>query len=371
MDLPVIVLGMGGVGRSLLSQILEKRAFHKREYDLSLQILCLCDSRSSMADGRVLGDEQIHQALKLKEEGSSLATHPLGVVAEDLKDPVGEMVKQGTIVVDCTASSAIIPLLLSAVDRGCKIVLANKKPLTAEQEVYDHLVRTTLPAPSPIHGVRNLTVSRWEATVGSGLPIIATLNRLVCSGDEIHHIAGNFSSTVGFITTGLQKGRPFSQMVGEAHSSGYTEPDPREDLAGLDMARKALILARGLGWKMELSEIDLVGLYPSSFASLPLKSFLQRLPELDHDFEEQIQEAAAQDKVLRYFANIEKGGIRVGLAAVHIDTPLGRLEGTDNIIEISSRWYPTTPLVIQGRGAGVHATAAGVLSDIVELAFTG
>ncbi len=370
MDLPVIVLGMGGVGRSLLHQILEKRAFHKQEYDLNLRIVCLCDSRSSVADGRALRDKQIHEALKLKEEGASLDAHPLGVVAEDLKDPVGELVKKGTIVVDCTASSAIIPLLLSAVDRGCKIVLANKKPLTAEQEVYEHLVGTTFRAPSPIHGVRNLSVSRWEATVGSGLPIVATLNRLVCSGDEIHRMAGNFSSTVGFIMTGLQKGRPFSQIVREAHSSGYTEPDPREDLAGLDMARKALILARGLGWKMELSEVDLVGLYPSSFDSLSPESFLQKLPELDHDFEEQIQEAAAQDKVLRYFANIDKEGIRVGLAAVQIDTPLGRLEGTDNLIEISSRWYPTTPLVIQGRGAGVHATAAGVLSDIVELAFT-
>ena len=154
------------------------------------------------------------------------------------------------------------------------------------------------------------------------------------------------------------------------HQSGYTEPDPREDLGGTDVARKALILVRGLGWKMDLSDVEVVSLYPPHLDNMPATSFLEHLPHLDSDFTTRTHAAAVQGHVLRHVATIEGSKCRVGLNAVATDSPLGRLKGADNLIEIHSRWYSSSPLVIQGRGDGVNATAAGVLSDIIELGFS-
>jgi homoserine dehydrogenase len=169
--------------------------------------------------------------------------------------------------------------------------------------------------------------------------------------------------------TGLQEGRLFSEIVREAHRLGYTEPDPRDDLSGLDVARKALILARGLGWQLDMTDIVVEGLYPSRMETLPVPEFLEALPDLDEQFQERVQVAASQGKVLRYTASVEDGQCRVGPTVVDVNSPLGRLHGTDNLVEFHTHWYSPDPLVIQGRGAGTDVTAAGVLSDIVELAY--
>ncbi len=271
--------------------------------------------------------------------------------------------------VDCTASTATVPALLYALDQRYKIVLANKKPLTVEQEVYDRL-STAGGTASASDGVRHLGRSRWETTVGAGLPVIVTLNRLVASGDEVHRITGTFSGTLGYVMTGLQAGQPFSRIVREAHGLGYTEPDPRDDLGGVDVARKALILARGLGHRLDMADVQVTGLYPAALQSLSVAEFLNALPALDSGFAEQVQAAAAAGKVLRYAATVQADGCTVGPTLVDRDSPLGRLTGTDNLVEFTSRWYSPNPLVVQGRGAGVDATAAGVLSDMIELAFT-
>jgi homoserine dehydrogenase len=186
----------------------------------------------------------------------------------------------------------------------------------------------------------------------------------------VQRIAGTFSGTLGYVMTGLQAGRPFSEVVREAHRLGYTEPDPRDDLGGIDVGRKALILARSLGWKLGPDDVQIQGLYPGEMARLSVADFLAALPELDEHFAGQVRSAAAQGKVLRFAAVVEDGGCRVGPTLVEASSPLGRLSGTDNLIEITTRWYSPNPLVVQGRGAGVDATAAGVLSDIVELAYT-
>ena len=297
-----------------------------------------------------------------------------------------------TVVVDCTATEATVPALLLAVDAGCKVVLANKKPLTVQQEVYNRLTRAgvtgalhadalsdaatatlgALPAQeaSVADAPLGLGRVRWETTCGAGLPVIATLNRLRMCGDPVQRIAGALSGTLGYVMTGLQEGRSLSEVVREAHSLGYTEPDPRDDLGGLDVARKALILARGLGWTLELSDVAVEGLYPQSMADLSVADFMEALPQLDAPFAEQVRAAVANDGVLRYAAVVENGRCRVGPTVVASGSPLGRLAGTDNLIEFHTRWYAPAPLVIQGRGAGADATAAGVLSDIVELGFT-
>jgi homoserine dehydrogenase len=370
-ELPVILFGLGGVGRSLVRQILDNRAFHAETYGLRIRFVALCDSRSAIiepTDG--LFDADIEAALALKKEGKSLTAHELGGSQDDLPAIVDIAGIPGTVVVDCSATDQTTPALLFALSRGYKVVLANKKPLTIQQEVYDRLTR----AGDTGHAPRDLARLRWETTVGAGLPVIATLTRLVASGDVIQRVAGTFSGTLGFLMTGLESGRLFSEVVREAHQLGYTEPDPRDDLGGVDVARKALILARGMGHRLEMKDVEVKGLYPPLMESLSVAEFMDALPQLDEHYQDEVARAAAEGKVLRYAATIQvtEGRVQcsVGPTAVEKDTPLGRLSGTDNLIALYSRWYSPNPLVIQGRGAGVDVTAAGVLSDVVEMAYT-
>ena len=378
---PLILFGLGGVGRALLRQIGEQRSLHQGEYDLRIFYLAVCDSSGAIVEPQDgFTDELLAEILQRKEEGGALASHPLGQPFDSLEAIVDEVGKPGTVVVDCTASDETVDALLRALERGYQVVLANKKPLTVEQDVYDGISRLVPRRPhgravgedgkgDAAHAARTLSHARWETTVGAGLPVIATLNRLVSSGDEIERIAGSFSGTLGYLMTGLEEGRSFSETVAEAYRLGYTEPDPRDDLGGVDVARKALILARGIGWRMEMEQVKVSGLYPERMAGLSVDDFLSDLPSLDEQYRAEVAHAAAEGKVLRYAATLSEGACTVGLTAVAKDSPLGRLTGTDNLVELYSRWYSPNPLVIQGRGAGVEATAAGVLSDIVELHF--
>lgn len=367
-EIPVILLGIGGVGRTLVRQIVEQRAWHANQYGLTLQFLAVADSSSAVIGLQGgLPDQDLLDLVTLKAAGGSLAEHTLGGPQNDLTGIVDIAGRTGAIVVDCTASEITIPALLFSLEQGYKIVLANKKPLTVQQEVYNRLTRA---GGTGATAIRHLGRSRWETTCGAALPVIVTLNRLVASGDEVKRIAGTFSGTLGYVMTGLQQGRPFSEVVCEAHTLGYTEPDPRDDLGGVDVARKALILARGLGWQLEMTNVQITGLYPAEMDELSVEGFLAALPTLDAQFQTQVQSASTQGKVLRFAATVADGQCRVGPTLVEASTPLGRLGGTDNLVEFYTRWYNPSPLVVQGRGAGVDATASGVLADMMELAYT-
>ncbi len=377
-SLPVILFGVGGVGCSLLRQIVEQRSFHALQYNLTLEILAVCDSDGAVIEpSGGLDDDLLHEIIAAKAAGKRLAQHPAGGPQSDLVGIVDIAGRAGVVVVDCTATADTVPALLFARDQQYKIVLANKKPLTIDQEVYNRLTsaggtngsgaNNSGEASSP---VRQFADTRWETTVGAALPVIATLNRLVSSGDEVQRIAGTFSGTLGYVMTGLQEGKPFSAIVREAHQLGYTEPDPRDDLGGVDVARKALILARGLGWQLNLDDVEVEGLYPPELDRLTVTEFMDALPQLDEHFQHRVAEAASTGKVLRFAAQVEDGICRVGPTLVAAASPLGRLSGTDNLVEFTTRWYNPNPLVVQGRGAGTDVTAAGVLSDIIELAYT-
>lgn len=369
-SIPVILFGVGGVGRALVRQIVTQRRFHATTYDLQLQFQALCDSDGAVIETAGLTDTQLRELLEFKEQGGKLAHHALGGPQNNPAAIVDIAGRESTLVVDCTASAETVPALTLALTRGYRIVMANKKPLTVEQEVYDRLTSAGVTGSVATGPVRHLGRTRWETTVGAGLPVIVTLNRLVASGDPVTRIAGTFSGTLGYVMTGLQAERPFSEIVREAHKLGYTEPDPRDDLGGIDVARKALILARGIGWRLDMTDVQVTGLYPVEMSRLSVAEFLEALPALNSQFRAQVEDAKASGQVLRYAATVADGRCTVGPVVVDANSPLGRLSGTDNLVEFHTQWYSPNPLVIQGRGAGVDATAAGVLSDMIELAYT-
>jgi aspartokinase/homoserine dehydrogenase 1 len=352
---PLILLGLGNVGRALLSRIRAGRAHHRKRYGLEFAIEAVSDSSGAVRLGnRPPANDELDAILRHKEAGRSLAEAREFEGPIELEELVRQLCRPGCIVVDCTASCETVWILREALARGGSIVLANKKPLTQEQEIYAEL--TAWPGRC-----------RWETTVASNLPVISVLNRIVATGDEVHRIMGTVSGTLGFVMFGLQEGRNFSELVREAFESGATEPDPREDLGGMDVARKALILARGLGWQLELSNVQVQGLIPSSCREISVDTFLGSAESLDEQYQNLVEAALARGATLRYVVTIEDASCRVGVEEVALQSPLGRLKGNDNLVQIHSSIFSPTPLILQGRGSGVEATASGILSDILEL----
>jgi aspartokinase/homoserine dehydrogenase 1 len=238
-------------------------------------------------------------------------------------------------------------------------VLANKRPLAEARGVSGGLAQS-----AARHGRRML----HEATVGAGLPIIDTIGKLQESGDEVLGIEGCPSGTLGYLFGELGHGTSFSTALRTAMTLGYTEPDPREDLSGMDVARKALILGRLIGFEGDLDQVDVESLVPIELRAIGAEQFLARLPELDSLWRARVDDAAVSGRVLRYRATVSPTSVRVGLTAVDSSSPLATLTGTDNQFAISTRRYHDHPIVITGPGAGVGVTAAGVLNDVLKLA---
>lgn len=353
-EMPLIVFGAGKVGRALVRQMVDAAGFHAIRHGLALRLVAWCDHDGALVDEKGIAPEVLRATIDAKARGVPLAETEHGYHQDDLQAIVDVAGQEGTVVADVTATDATVPALELALKRGYAVGTANKAPLAGRQEVFERLTRSGR--------------FRYESTVGSAVPVIETTLGLVRSADQVHAIRGALSGTLGFVSTGLQAGRAFSELVREAMDRGYTEPDPRIDLGGVDVARKALILARTLGWTLELSDVAVESLVPAQFAGLSLAEFIERLPEVDEDFRQRVSSADTDGAVLRYVAELKDGRARVGLQALPLDTALGRLQGNDNLVAFHTRYYPDTPLVLQGRGAGVEAAAAGVHSDIVALA---
>ena len=188
------------------------------------------------------------------------------------------------------------------------------------------------------------------------------------AGDRIGIVLGCFSGTLGYLMSQLEAGVPFSQAVSDAHRLGYTEPDPRDDLSGMDVGRKALILARTLGRKLDMRDVAVEPLFPAALGAPDPAVFVKKLAAMDADYAKRLEGARRKKKVLRYVARIGTRGVRVGLEEVPESSPMGRLRGTDNQVAIYTKRYKTNPLVVTGPGAGADVTAAGVLNDIVAIA---
>ncbi|XP_059659755.1 uncharacterized protein LOC132306391 isoform X2 [Cornus florida] len=369
-SIPLILMGCGGVGRQLLQHIVSCRSLHAKQ-GVRLRLVGVCDSKSLVVASDVftmdLDDAFLAEVCRVKLNGSSLLTLSNFGQCEvfsntESMEKVTEIAARlgkstGLALVDCSASSETTGVIRKVIDLGCCVVLANKKPLTSSMEDYDKLVS---------HPRR----IRHESTVGAGLPVIASLNRMLSSGDPIHRLIGSLSGTLGYVMSEVEDGKPFSQVVKAAKALGYTEPDPRDDLSGMDVARKALILSRLLGRRINLDRINIESLYPKEMAPnvIPVEDFLLNgLPLLDKGIQERVQKASSNGNVLRYVCVIEESRCEVGIQELPKNSALGRLRGSDNVLEIYSRCYSEQPLVIQGAGAGNDTTAAGVLADIIDI----
>ncbi|HUO69047.1 MAG TPA: bifunctional aspartate kinase/homoserine dehydrogenase I, partial [Gammaproteobacteria bacterium] len=259
-----------------------------------------------------------------------------------------------------TASQAVADRYADWLKRGIHVITPNKRAHSGPISYYQDLKRLS-------HGVR--THFLYEATVGAGLPVIQTLKDLVETGDDIRSISGIFSGTLAYLFNLFDGKRAFSEIVREAKARGYTEPDPRDDLSGMDVARKAVILAREAGLDLELADIEVESLVPAAHAKASVDEFLKRLPDFDRPMLERVQEAQRSGQVLRYVAEID---VRARRAAVRLQSfapshPFANISLTDNIVQFVTGRYCDNPLIVRGPGAGPAVTAAGIFADLLRL----
>jgi homoserine dehydrogenase len=257
--------------------------------------------------------------------------------------------------VDLAVHGDTSDLDLLGVENGARLVLSNKGPLSGTSSRYERLVGT-------------LGDRLWhEATVGAGMPVISTLKSLIEGGDEVLEIQASPSGTLGFVMSAVEGGRSFSEAVREAVELRYAEPDPRDDLSGLDVARKAIILARTMGRKIEPEEIPYESLVPEGLEEVSLEEFMERLPEADEEFAERLL-AVEEHHMLRYLARIPKEGpIEVGLVDEPVESPFGPINGPENVFDFRTRRYSDVTLTIRGPGAGPERTASGVVFDLLDI----
>ena len=351
--LDVVLLGVGLIGRELLRMLPRVRRRVKPT------IVGLVDRSGFVFEPEGFTARQLATYVKAKESGGALATMPDGHIASAAEAVayIGTHALARPVLVDVTAHETL-PAIRAAILANMDIVMANKRPLSAPRAEV-----ASLRALAAKHGSRLL----HETTVGAGLPVMDSYAKLVETGDTVLRIEGCTSGTLGFLLTEIGKGRPFSESLRDAMARGFTEPDPRDDLSGMDVARKALILARMMGFGGDLKDVAVESLVPVAFRTMPLPKFLASLSAQDTAWAERFAAATKHGRVLRYVLNASPKKVEVGLRAVPLTHPLAGLRGTDNQIVFTTMRYREHPLVITGPGAGPAVTAAGVLNDILQL----
>jgi aspartokinase/homoserine dehydrogenase 1 len=363
-----VLLGFGLIGRALAKIMAQGQGKAKDNGATStklangaskLRLVGAIDRRGYVFDPNGLSPRTIAALSAVKQDGKSLADAPGGrpSAPADALAALAEHALSDPILVDVTADEST-PLIRQALGAGMDVVLANKRPLSGPRADSEALTALATSA-----GRRLLT----EATVGAGLPIFDTHRKLVESGDRVLKIEGCLSGTLGFVLTEVERGRSFSAALRRAMELGYTEPDPRDDLSGADVGRKALILGRLLGFAGEPQDVAVESLVPAAMRALPRDAFLARLDDLDADWSRRAAAAKAKGATLRYVASVTKERASVGLKVVGRASPFFGLKGTDNQVAFTTTRYRKNPLVITGPGAGPAVTAAGVLNDMLRV----
>ena len=347
--LNLFICGVGTVGGSLIEQIAQQKEKLMREQGLKLNVVGIASGHNAMFDREGLDLTDFRQRLKQAP-------------ASDIKRLSEEVIGMNifnSVFVDCTASPEVAGLYKDFLSHNINVVAANKIAASSDYDNYRELKTI-----AQQRGVKFL----FETNVGAGLPIIRTINDLCNSGDKILRIEAVLSGTLNFIFNKISKDIPFSRTVQMAKEEGYSEPDPRIDLSGKDVIRKLVILSREAGYELSQEDVERQLFVPDSFFEGSVEAFWEKLPTLDAGFEERRQQLESEGKVWRFVASLVEGKASVSLQEVNHDHPFYVLEGSNNIVMLTTERYNEYPMLIQGYGAGASVTAAGVFADIMSLA---
>jgi aspartokinase/homoserine dehydrogenase 1 len=347
--LALAVIGVGNIGGALLRQLHQQRQYLLAA-GFDVRVVALADSRRFVVARDGIDLARWRDALSASKARMSAAAFAAAVAGLELTNAA---------LVDCTADQAVVDAYPAFIDANLHIVTPNKKANALPWRRYVALTEQMR---------RRQKHFLYEANVGAGLPVMSTLRDLIASGDRILKIEGILSGTLSYLFNTFDGTRPFSELVREAHRTALTEPDPRDDLSGQDVARKLLILARQIGSKLDLGDVRVESLVPRSLARGTFSPrFFSHLARYDHRFAARVARAASRGAVLRYVGTFENGRARAGLREFPESHPMAAAKGSDNVIAFTTARYRRTPLVVQGPGAGADVTAMGVFSDILKL----
>ena len=347
--LNLFICGVGTVGGKLIEQIKNQYADLMERSKLKLNVVGIASSKNAIFNREGLNLETYQEELKQSAPSSP----------ELLRDTILAMNIFNSVFVDCTASKDVAALYQSLLENNVSVIAANKIAASSEYENYEKLKKTA---------IQRGVVFRFETNVGAGLPIIGTINDLRNSGDKILKIEAVLSGTLNFIFNAISGVVPFSETVKLAKEKGYSEPDPRIDLSGMDVIRKLVILSREAGYRVEQSDVEKNLFVPDDFFKGSIDEFWKKLPKLDADFEAKRKALALEHKRWRFVATLDGGKTSVGLQAVGPEHPFYNLEGSNNIVLLTTERYKEHPMMIQGYGAGASVTAAGVFANIMSIA---
>ena len=347
--LNVFICGTGTVGGSLIEQIAAQQKTLMAERNLKINVVGIASGHNAMFCREGLSLDNFREDLKNAEPSNIKRLH----------DEVIGMNIFNSVFVDCTASADVAGLYQDFLENNISVVAANKIAASSEYEKYEKLKQTALR-----RGVKFL----FETNVGAGLPVINTINDLINSGDKILKIEAVVSGTLNFIFNEISAEVPFSETVRRAKEQGYSEPDPRIDLSGKDVIRKLVILSREAGYRIEQEDVEKHLFVPDDYFEGSVEEFWKRLPALDADFEARRKKLEEEGKHWRFVASLENGKAKVSLCEVDSTHPFYHLEGSNNIIMLTTDRYHEYPMQIQGYGAGASVTAAGVFADVMSIA---
>jgi aspartokinase/homoserine dehydrogenase 1 len=346
----LFIVGVGTVGSKLLAQLEQQKDYISQQMNLNLRVVGLANSR------KIAFDEE---GIDLNDFKTQISSSEISSGAQNYADLIIEKNLRNSIFVDVTASGEVVEIYPKLLQRSISVIACNKIAASSEYENYQKLKDLA----------REYSANfLFETNVGAGLPIINTLNDLTRSGDKINRIEAVLSGTLNFVFNNYDGSRSFSSVVKQAQDEGYTEPDPRLDLSGTDVARKILILAREAGFPLEMADIENKGFLPESCLQGSVEDFYSEMEKHESYFRDLLETAKMQGLSLKYIASFDNGKASVGLQSIDAAHNFANLSGKDNAVLFYTNRYADLPLVVKGAGAGADVTAAGVFADIIRAA---